>query len=303
MYFSDKEIGAVERSSEEITIPVWNGLVSIYESVITNNELSGIFSENCPDGDGICGCDRRKLENAIKAEIPKISIPIENVRETESLFGNDECKLSDKYAILDFLEFVYNNIKDCTVVGKYHEYHRHYHYQFHDHGIAKDSFREKVNTVLSRNGITFYLDENGSIKRSIPASLRGMISEVRFSTNDQRLNELLELSYSKFVLPRQESRIESLEKIWDAFERLKTYFDENKRNSAQTLIQEVSTGNTLFMGKIDDEFKALTKIGNEFQIRHFERNKIQITSNLHIDYLFYRVSSLIHMCVETLKLG
>lgn len=301
MYFSDKEIGAVERSSEEITIPVWNGLVSIYKSVINNNELSGSFSELCPDGNGVCGCDRINLENAIKAEIPSISTPIENVREVESIFGHSESKQLDKYAILDLLEFIHKNITDCTVIGKYHDFHRHYHYQFQNHGIAKTAFREKVNAIFSRNGITFYLDTDGAVKRSIPEILKSIVSKVRFSTNDRRLNELLEQSYSKFVQPRQETRIESLEKIWDAFERMKTYFDENKRNSSQTLVEEVSSGNKLFMENINKEFKALTNIGNEFQIRHFERNKIQITSNLHIDYLFYRISSLIHLCVETLK--
>jgi hypothetical protein len=118
-----------------------------------------------------------------------------------------------------------------------------------------------------------------------------------------RLNELLEISCSKFILPKTESRVESLEKIWDAFERLKTYYEENKKVSANTLITAISSGNSLFQHHIVNEFQSLTKIGNEFQIRHFERNKVQLQSNLHIDYLFYRMSSLIHLCVESIKNG
>lgn len=102
-------------------------------------------------------------------------------------------------------------------------------------------------------------------------------------------------------MPRAEDRIQSLEKIWDAFERLKTYFEENKRNSAITLISHVSNNNQLFQSGIESEFRELTKIGNEFQIRHFERDKVQLHSNLHIDYLFYRMSSLMHLCLESLR--
>lgn len=301
MYFSDKELGSVERSSEEITTPVWNGLVSIYESVISKNELSGNFSEQCPDGQGICGCDRSMLENSIRAEIPNIQTPINSVIESD--FQQTESQVPDKYAVLDLIEFTHRNIQDCSTIGKYHDYHRHSHYQFSDNDQAKNDYREKVNKVFSRNGVVFYIDSDGAIKRTVPSSLKKIITDIRFSTNDQRLNELLEIAYSKFILPRIESRIESLEKVWDAFERLKTYFDENKKNSAATLVQEVAEGNSLFQSKIDDEFKALTNIGNNFQIRHFETNKVEIQSNLHVDYFFYRMSSLIHLCVESLKKG
>ena len=42
-------------------------------------------------------------------------------------------------------------------------------------------------------------------------------------------------------------------------------------------------------------------MGNRFQIRHYEKDKIEITNELHIDYLFYRMSCLIQLCVESLK--
>ncbi len=102
-------------------------------------------------------------------------------------------------------------------------------------------------------------------------------------------------------MPRIEIRVESLEKIWDAFERLKTYYEENKKSSSERLVDLVSENNSLFSDVINDEFKALTKIGNSFQIRHFEQGKIKLDSNLHIDFLFYRMSCLIHLCLESLK--
>jgi len=300
-YISDRELGSVERSSEEIGRDVWNGIVSVYENAIANNLLSGSFPEQCPDGQGISGCDRNQLENAIKAEIPKLSPPI-RCCSVQSSYQEDDVP-PEKYAILDLIEFLYKYIKDPYVLGKFHDYFNHHHYAFTDNFQSKNEFKNKINSIFSRNGIVFYLDQDGKIKRTVPESFKIIITDIRFSTNDQRLNELLEISYSKFILPKIESRIESLEKLWDAFERLKTYYEENKKVSASTLIASVSSGNNLFKNHIDAEFQSLTSIGNEFQIRHFERNKVQLQSNLHIDYLFYRMSSLIHLCVESIKNG
>ncbi|MEQ1543512.1 hypothetical protein [Methyloglobulus sp.] len=68
------------------------------------------------------------------------------------------------------------------------------------------------------------------------------------------------------------------------------------------LVDVVSENNQLFCEHIEREFSELTKTGNQFQIRHFEPDKIQLESNLHIDYFFYRMSCLIHLCVESLKI-
>lgn len=292
-YFSDKELGSRERSSEEISVAVWNSIIATYHQFVGNCALAGNFPDECPDGQVVCGCNRNLLEDVLKGEIPDLSLPLNKIYEEDDL--------PNKYAILDFLQFLCKNIKDPTEIG-HHDYYRHNHYSFSDHGVFKTQFRERINTIFSRNGIVFFLDEDGQIKRSIPKSMAKIITDIRFDTGDKRLNELLETAYSKFVLPRPESRIESLEKIWDAFERLKTYFEENKKSSGNTLIDVVSENNSLFSEYIKREFKdELTSIGNKFQIRHFERDKVKLESNLHIDYLFYRMSSLIHLCVESLK--
>ena len=294
-YFSDRELGSKELNSEEISINAWNGIVSIYKQFISNNALSGNFAEQCQDNQGICGCDVYLLENAAKAVIPDLEIPIREISKYQ------EEALPDKYTILDFLEFLHKNIKDPFEIGKYHDWQKHFHYSFKNNGVQKSEFRNGINQIFSRNGIVFYLDENGQIKRSIPKQMSGIMTEIRFNTGDDRLNELFEQAYSKFVLPRKENRIEALEKIWDAFERLKTYFENNKKQSATTLISLVSKNNLLFQEIIENEFKSLTDMGNRFQIRHYEKDKIEITNELHIDYLFYRMSCLIQLCVESLK--
>ncbi|RCW89182.1 hypothetical protein DFQ08_1221 [Winogradskyella arenosi] len=52
---------------------------------------------------------------------------------------------------------------------------------------------------------------------------------------------------------------------------------------------------------IEDEFKLLTKIGNEYKIRHHETDKIEVSKSKHIDYLFFRMLSLIDLCIKSIN--
>jgi hypothetical protein len=298
-YFSDREQGQKSYNSEDITKCVWNGIVSVYESFIANNALAGSFPEICPDGQGIIGCNQYQLQNALKAVLPDIQVPIRCVENSNFSFKTTE--IPDKYTILDFVEFLYRHIHDPIKIGRFHDFYNHQHYDVLDKGKFRSEFRNKVNSIFSRNGIVFYLDESGEIKRAVPEFVKHMLSNIKFCTTDLRLNELLDVAYSKFVLPKPNNRIESLEKLWDAFERLKTFFESNKKVSAQTLVEFVSKKKGLFEEYVGREFSELSEIGNKFQIRHFERNKEQLNSDLHIDYLFYRMSSLIHLCIQSLN--
>lgn len=300
-YFSDKENGIKESNSEEISLDVWKAIICVYDTLISNCSLAGEFPEQCQDGSVVCGCNKNQLEIILKGEVPEIKIPI-CINNYDNYYDYYEkvCELPNKYAILDFLQFIHRNIKDAEQ-GSYHSYHKHYHYSFSDKGLAKSEFRKRINTIFERNGITFFIDNQGQIKRSVPKMISKIVNDIKFKTEDERLNELLEIAYSKFILTSKESRCESLEKIWDAFERLKTYFEESKRASSQQLIGVISQKNTLFETHIQKEFDELTRIGNTFQIRHFERGKTKMESDLHIDYFFYRMSCLILLCIESLK--
>jgi hypothetical protein len=68
------------------------------------------------------------------------------------------------------------------------------------------------------------------------------------------------------------------------------------------LIKIISTGNSDFEKQIEEECKKLSKIGSEiFQIRHFEQDRAEIKDNKHIDYLYYRMISLIHLFLSELE--
>ena len=57
-------------------------------------------------------------------------------------------------------------------------------------------------------------------------------------------------------------------------------------------------GNSDFIDLFNDEFKALTNIGNKYRIRHHETDKIDITDARYYDYLFNRCLSLIALAIK-----
>ena len=102
----------------------------------------------------------------------------------------------------------------------------------------------------------------------------------------------------------------ALDKLWDAFERSKTYINftifledgkVDKRKSVDRVLDKLSGNDTNFKQLLNDECLALTKIGNDYQIRHYEKGKIAIENSDEIDYLFYRMFSYINLfskCID-----
>ncbi|MEQ9374260.1 MAG: hypothetical protein RIG68_03740 [Imperialibacter sp.] len=114
------------------------------------------------------------------------------------------------------------------------------------------------------------------------------------TTNDSELNALINEAKSRFLKPGDKQV--ALEKIWDAFERIKTYYGQNKKESSTKLISKIASN--LGEEEFNNEFVTLTKIGNNFRIRHHETDKIELTDISQIDYLFFRVLSLIDLCLS-----
>jgi hypothetical protein len=114
-------------------------------------------------------------------------------------------------------------------------------------------------------------------------------------SGDHTLDGLLKDACTKFRDPAPQSRAEATEKLWDAWERLKTIeVHGNKRLSVAKLLDQTSPEQT-FREILEVEARALTEIGNNFQIRHFEIGKVALSQPEHCDYLFHRLFALMHL--------
>lgn len=304
-YFSDRELGKKAATVNEIDFAVWNGIVAIFDGLIAHNSFSKNFPEQCPDNKGISGCNTTLLYDKLKALIPNIEIPITRKDEYVKSYASwdkpaEEVKSTlDTFAILDFIEFCFLNLNDAITIGDFHEYFGHYHLSFTNTNESRQKFREEINSLFERNGIAYQLKEDGKIIRLLNPELAELVS-VRYKTNDAKLNELLGYATSYFILPKTEDRFRATEKLWDAFERIKTYCDVDKKTSITQLLKLISNGNGLLETYLDNEAKQLTEIGNKFQIRHFEQGKEEINDDNHLDYLFHRLLSLINLMTTKL---
>ena len=125
-----------------------------------------------------------------------------------------------------------------------------------------------------------------------------LLHNKRPQTSDEELNDLVDTAVDYFKKPGRKNKRTALENIWGAFERIKTYHGENKKKSSSQLIDQISS---ILNSELDIEFKHLTKIGNNYGIRHKETNQRKIDDSKIIDYLFYRAYNLIYLCLHKLN--
>lgn len=121
------------------------------------------------------------------------------------------------------------------------------------------------------------------------------------TSGDATLDSLLRDACVRFKDPAPKARAEATEKLWDAWERLKSLeVQGNKRLSVALLLDRASPEPT-FRGYLESEAKSLTEIGNAFHIRHFETDKVSISQPEQFDYLFHRLYALMHFLLFSRK--
>ena len=184
----------------------------------------------------------------------------------------------------------------------YHDYYRHHHLDFdRDAGLA--DFVGDVNRLFRRNGIAFELSDEGDARRLVAPGLRDELREAEFNTGDEETDRLLEAARERILLPGEDDRRDALEKLWDAFERIKTIEPgPDKRVQANRLLDRTATA-PRFRGFLGDEAMALTEIGNRLRIRHSETTQEAVQTLEQIDYLFHRMFSFVRLVLRATRRG
>ena len=283
-YFSDRELGRPPLTRDELTAEAWGGIVALIDRLMGTGALAYGFPEMCEDGGAVCGTDGRSLGLAIKGEIPGLGWPL-GEREPPST-----------HVACDLVEFCFQYVGK-PIQGHFHPHGRHHHLTF-DVAAGQDDYREKANRIFARNGLALELQANGEVRRLGPPVLREALAEPSFQSGDAELDRLLETARTKFLSTDKAVRGESLEKLWDAWERLKTLGPGDKKASVVALLDTAAPA-AKFRGVLENDALELTRIGNEFMIRHTETNKVPIDSSLHIDYLFHRLFALIWLLLQS----
>ena len=158
-----------------------------------------------------------------------------------------------------------------------------------------EGFENEINAILKLKKINVVL-RGGEIHFSVNNSL---LLDSTLKINEVGLEELIRVAEDLYGKGKYSYAVE---KIWDAFERIKTYYPTlDKKNSAEKIINDISYGNEHIKKMFDNEFKALTDIGNSYRIRHHEIYKIDISKELHYKYFYMRCLALISIIIENLQ--
>jgi len=287
-YFTDRNLGARPRSANEIDATVRRGIVGLIRTRANDGSFGLEYPEQCPDGRGTTGTDVNALRDALAAHrlYNFLEFPVEPPTTFE---------------VLDLIEFAYEKIAEPRK-GSYHDFFGHHHLGFAQ-AEGRAAFREEVNRIFERNGIAFELRDAGQVERIAPEGLREALAEAVFHTGDPALDQLLERARTRFLSRDPAVRKESLETLWDAWERLKSLEPGRDKRESTAMLLDRGSAQPEFKRVIEVEARELTDIGNSFMIRHTEVNKFPITDDEHVDFLFHRLFALVRLLLKKSNRG
>lgn len=282
-------------SVDVISVVAWNGIKALLITLIEKGNLAKEFPQY--EDSFVVGVDVRKLNARINSILKNIddvySFTFVNVFDEGNTiqFTND---------VLDLIEFVYQYIVDVEQ-DIYLERQRINAFKFLNTDYSQNKFRVDVNQIFSRNHIAYVLGADGYVRRKVDEVSSSLLSEV--VSSEHTIETFMNEAKTKFLNPDLNERKLGLERLWDAFERIKTKYENSalsidKRASVEKLIKDVTTICPNMFNTINAEANELTSIGNNYRIRHSEMNKIEINDSKLIDYLFFRMYSLMNLLIN-----
>jgi len=280
-FHSDRVSGPVPRTSSALTVTTAKGLVSLVTSKIGQNWFAKEFPARCQDNDAIAGTDESSLMANMTALIPKLKLPL-------SLNDDDD-------VIFDLLEYTVERVAGVQT-REWHSYWGHSHLAF-DSDLGPAEFREDVNQILARGGIALTMNESCVIERLGSEEVRTAVARLPVKdTGDAELESLFGDARALYFSRDARDRRMALERMWDAFERLKTIQRPASKLAGINAILDLVEPPELRV-VIDAEMQALTNFGNRFTIRHHEINKVPVPADAS-DYLVQRMSALVVFLLE-----
>lgn len=262
--------------------------------------LTHIFPLNCHHdftNSDYLSFDEKGFANRIKIVIPTL------YKNEYGVICSPDSLGYDQFALIDYIEFFAQNIEDISEEWNNLRYKN---YQYIDCLGTRnifEAFRKEINELFGLSGLLYELTNEAIVERIVVNSILTQdIQNIIAEVEEEGVRELLKDAIALYKTPNSAARQDSVEKIWDAFERLKTYYTSmDKKQSSEKIIKDMSMSDSNYQNLFNKEFVELTSIGNNFRIRHHETNKIDIPNDRYYDYLFNRCLSLIALAIQYLE--
>jgi hypothetical protein len=279
-YFSDTELGPPPLVLDELPPAAWAGISATFRRLADLHYFAAEFPEQCPDGRGVAGTSVDGLRAMLVAHVPLLG----------GWPRDDEAPST--VTAMDLAVFAWQHAQEPTARS-------HHDYFDHDHRAGRERWRGELNRILERNGVALRQEPDGRVVR-LGTVAAGTVARTPIPpTGDVQLDEKIAIALRKYESPDIVVRRESLEALWDAFERIKTVLDpSDKRRSAEALVELMVSGPPA-REAISEEFRVLTRLGNEFQIRHHEVARHAVEAPV-VDLLFVRALALVEGAARAL---
>ena len=219
--------------------------------------LTHIFTMNCHDdftNSDYIAFDEKAFITRIKIRIP-------------SLFRDEYDRICaplhdyeyDQYALLDLIEFFAQNIEDISERWNNERYRNYQTIDCLNTSDVFENFQEAINEIFIESGLLYELTDEKIIERIVENSPLTAEIENNFAVvHEVGTRELLKDAVALYKTPNPSARQDSVEKIWDAFERLKTYYITlDKKHSSEKIVNDMAGGNDKFVDLFNDEFKMI----------------------------------------------
>ena len=324
--YSDRTEGPKPRDIETLPKETKRALLGLVKGKITDDWFAKDFPEKCEDGNSIAGTDRSGLQDALNAIIPNLTYPLASKADSKLPELVDHAEIADAAktpkangtfefypgkangtqpivvtdsAVFDLLEYTARKIA-LPSQRRFHEFFSHYELEFYGNSRekAQETFQGEVNELLCRGRVIYEcvsVDDTLQIQRMGTPEVRRLMADLQPNSEDKELDNLITEARKRYLSHKEDERRIGLEKLWDAFERLKTIETlpdgkSNKKASAEQLLSRIT--DEPLREVVEDDMEALTDVGNEFRIRHHETDKHVVPVEGY-DYLFARMSNVI----------
>jgi hypothetical protein len=282
--FTDRYGQGLPRTKEELDDDSRAALWGLLANRIQEEWFGFAFPDQCRDGYLYAGTAINRLQRDMG--MYRILWPLDQLRADEPATDGQ---------VFDAVEYSFQHVAEPSN-PQLHSYMSHTHYDY-DQDKGRTRFQDDVNRLFERNGLAFEL-KDGEVRRIAPAVLHEALEQGVFNTGDDDLDRLLHTAREKFLHRSLDVRREGLEKLWDAWERLKTVEPGKDKKAQATALLDKAAAEPTYRAMLANEAMVLTKIGNDFMIRHTETNKTPINESTHVDYMFHRMFAIIRLLLK-----
>ncbi|MGQ1348545.1 AbiJ-NTD4 domain-containing protein [Acinetobacter baumannii] len=295
--YTQRTLGSKPRINDEITLPLWKGIISFLEKMERKNFFAEAYPEGCMDNPAdVWSTDPNKLSNELEI-YTNLTWPLKSTKEPKEFWEDSQPYVPTKYEIFDALEFLYYKVSTPSN-GFYHTFCRHYHLNFTKDQVAKTEYSNEINGFFAATGMIYEFNPmNGHVETIVGEETKQLIyNALSGKMMDSDYHEMLEDACLKITNFRIDVAYQALEKLWDAYERLKCYFDpknQKEKNISASRIVGLFSDNGLFQKEVEEEMRKITMLGNSLRIRHSETYQLKLTDHRQIHYLFRRCLALI----------